>query len=221
MVSTQEKILSLKDYDPNSTQMVNKARRRQHVMEKNMKASQLIIAAKKLKVERQTGDLNPAANKLRAMKKNDTLPIKAYDKVFSDRIKILAKQVKNLTELKDAQDGFLKEGQNVMLKDYTLEIERLEIEHKQFTIKYEAKLKRDIETAKEAKKAEKLKVKVDDKDDKAMEGLDVKAPVIDEKTELLAHAKELGIDAKKTWGIPKLKKAINTALNSDTDGGVE
>lgn len=35
----------------------------------------------------------------------------------------------------------------------------------------------------------------------------------DEKTELLAKAKEMGIDAKGTWGVQKLKDAIQAAEN--------
>ena len=219
MMGKEEVMLSLKDFDPNSTQMVNKARRRGQVMEKNIKVSQLILAAKKLKVERLDGDFIPAIEKLRAMKKNDALPLEAFTKTFDARLDVLSKKVKNLTELKEAQNGFLKDGQTVALKDFSLEIDRLNIEREQFLIKYEAKLKREEETDKESAKAEKLADKENAIDDKTMEGADIVAPEIktikedknDDKAELLAKAKELGIDAKGTWGVAKLAKAIEEA----------
>lgn len=118
--------VSMKDFDTNRMHIVNRARKRQHTMTQNLKASQLIIAAKKIKKERQEADLREATLAFREIINDEDKLADATIKAFDNRIKALQKKVDTLTELQAAQDGFLKQGQEKALSDYKIEIERLE-----------------------------------------------------------------------------------------------
>jgi len=153
MANSTEKVLSLKDFDTNSMHVVNRARKRQIVMEKNLKASLLIIAAKKLKKEKLDADLLASNQHLRNVVDADNLPLEAYVNIFDERIKVLGGKVASLKELKEAQGDWLKEGQENVLKMLEPEFVLLKAEKDAFIAKYEANANRDKELDAERKEA--------------------------------------------------------------------
>lgn len=200
----KENIMSLKDFDTNSMYVVNRARQKQTVMAKNLKASQLIIAAKKIKREKEEADIEEAHGELRNMVKENKLPDEAYIINYDNRIKTIGDRVKMLSELRDAQDGFLKEGQEKALADLSVALDQLKEEKIEFLAKLEARKKSAALIEKESAAIQKAEAKLEAGTPSIVKA----APASADKEALLEKAKELGIDAKGTWGVKKLEAAI-------------
>ena len=143
MAKSIEEVLSLKDFDPNSTHIVSKAKKRNRVMENNMKASLLIVAAKKIRQDKQEADIHGANLELRTIIDTNVLPREAYLNVFDGRIKSLSKKVNNLLELKEAQNGWLKDSQENTLKALSPELEAVKMEKEVFLEREATRIARD------------------------------------------------------------------------------
>jgi len=110
MAGNVYKNLSLKDFDPNRRMAINNSKKRQMVMEKNLKAAVLIEAAKKMNRKENDEVVLKHHQEVAGLLRQGKIPTEAYTKILDKKMDQYIAVVEMLEQKKISQNGWLKDS---------------------------------------------------------------------------------------------------------------